>query len=89
MKFWNKHPEVRRRHWTMVKLPRDTDADKMYPPGVTPFAGWYQRGPFEKMKRELQDNPSKGKFYMMILNKVIWFENAADATWFILRGGNE
>ena len=84
MKFWNKHPEVRRRHWTKVELPQE-DHSGMWAPGSMVFHGWYQRGPFEKMKRELQQTPGKGKFYMMILNKEIWFENAADATWFLLR----
>ena len=88
MKFWNKHPEVRKRCWTKVVLPQE-DHGGMYPTGIKPFAGWYRRGPFDRLKRQLQNNPSKGKFYMMVLNKDIWFERPEDATWFILRGGNE
>jgi hypothetical protein len=88
MKFWNKQPNVRARCWTKISLPQE-DHHGMYPNGVQTFYGWFQRRPFEELKQKLQNNPSKGKFYMMILNKDIWFERGVDATWFILQCGME
>ena len=79
MKFWNKQHKVRHRCWTRVELPHETG-------GLVgrEYHGWMQRGPFTDLFTELQNNPGKGKFYMMILKKEIWFERGADASWFVL-----
>ena len=84
MKFWNKHPEVRKRCWTKVELPQDEGDIWAYPPNHRRYTGWYQRRPFANVKRELQNNPGNGKFYMTIMKKEIWFERGEDATWYIL-----
>jgi len=78
MKYWNKQKEVRERCWTKVLLHQDPHP---YPSG---YRGWNRYYEFDGLKRKLQNNPSKRKFYMMILNKEIWFECGADATWFML-----
>jgi hypothetical protein len=86
MKYYNKHPIVRKRYWTRVELAQE-DHSGMYPPGVKPFKGWYRRDPFDKMKAALQNTPSHGKFYMMILKREVWFESAEDAVYFKLKFG--
>jgi hypothetical protein len=84
MKFWNKYPEVRKLHWTKVALPQE-DNHGLWPSGETKYFGWYQRGQFDDLKCELQNTPSDGRFYMMIMKKEVWFERAEDATMFILK----
>ncbi len=80
MKFWNKQPEYRK-SWTCVKLPVEERSKFL----AGDFKGWMQRRPYEDLKRNLQNDKSDGKFYMMILKKEIWFERAEDATMFALR----
>lgn len=46
--------------------------------------GWYPCGSFTDLFVELQNNPNKGKFYMTIFHKAIWFEQPRDAVWFML-----
>lgn len=83
MKFWNKHPGVRKRHWTRVVLPPDEYPGR-YAKSGQEYRGWFNRGPFNDIFDKLQQHDSKGKFYMTIMKKEIWFEHGADATWFML-----
>lgn len=73
MKFWNKQKDVRLRCWTCVQLPCRVA-----------YSGWIMRTSYTSLKRKLQNMSSKGKFYMPLLKKEIWFERSVDATWFIL-----
>jgi hypothetical protein len=82
MKFWNKHPEVRKRHWTKVDLRPDTGPTNNCE--TMTYQGWMRWGEFNRLKSELQHNASTGKFYMDIMLKRVWFETEADATWFML-----
>lgn len=84
MKFWNKHPEVRKRCWSRVELGPEHGGPLYGGLIGRPYYGWVHREPYNSLKRQLQANPSKGKFYMMILVKEVWFESAGDAIWFKL-----
>lgn len=81
MKYWNKSKEVRQKHWSCVKL-RIDDRDRYF---TGPYEGWITHTAFNSLKRELQSQPSKNKFYMQIMKKEVWFESAKDATWFSLK----
>jgi hypothetical protein len=81
MKYWNKRKQVRLKHWTCVKL-RIDDRDRYF---TGPYEGWITHSAFNKLKRELQIQPSKNKFYMELIKKEVWFESAKDATWFSLK----
>ena len=85
MKFWNKQHEVRKRCWVKIELPQEDHGIGIYPPYARQFTGWYRREQFENFKRELQRNPCKGKFYMSIMNKEIWFDHAPTASYFALK----
>ena len=79
MKHWNKQPH-RRATWTRVTIP------------ATNFRNYYTFDKnFEAAKKWCWDQPSTGKFY--IQNRwdefYIWFEQAQDATWFIMSRKNE
>lgn len=43
------------------------------------------RFPYALLKRELQNDPSTGKFYMYHASDYIWFERPEDAVLFALR----
>jgi hypothetical protein len=79
MKFWNKRKEVRLRCWTRVDLHL-----RKHSPLLHEFAGWLTYREFDNLKRELQLNPSKNKFYMNLMKREIWFEDSKDAVWFSL-----
>ena len=82
MKFWNRRKEVRLRCWTCVKLHLNDQQNQKH--WVEDFQGFLTHTEFNKLKRELQLNPSRNKFYMNVLQKEIWFENSKDAVWFSL-----
>lgn len=79
MKFWNKSRNTRLRNWTCVKLRINPS------PLYGNFAGWTSWPAFADLKTTLQRQPGKGKFYMNIMDKEIWFENPKDATWVALK----
>lgn len=78
MKYWNKNKEVRLRCWTKISLPK-----VKY--GGTELDLWTRSREYDNCKRTLQYHPSKGKFFMKLMSKDIWFEHGADATWFCLK----
>jgi hypothetical protein len=86
MKYWNKQHRVRAQHWhrfeinTLEVRPRPIS----FISWTGSYQGWMTRGPYERLKRALQNNPSKGKFYTRISVKEIWFERAEDMTMFAL-----
>lgn len=80
MKFWNKRKEVRLRCWTCVKL--HLKQHHAYISGN--FEGFLRYSEFDKLKVELQNNPNKGKFYMNLMKREVWFEDSKDAVWFSL-----
>lgn len=41
--------------------------------------------PYDLVKRDLQLNPSPGKFYMYHASDYVWFEHEKDAAWFALK----
>ena len=81
MKFWNKRKQVRLKHWTCVKLNIGNRIKYL----VGDYEGWINLKDFDDLKRELQQQPSKNKFYMTYLKMEVWFESAKDATWFSLK----
>lgn len=44
----------------------------------------FPRYPYDLLKRDLQLNPSPGKFYMYHASDYVWFEHETDAAWFVL-----
>lgn len=82
MKFWNKQKHLREKSWTKVSLPRDPCISGYY---YFQYDGWTRRREYEDQKRDLQLLSSKGKFYMTMSHKDIWFEKEKDAAMFILR----
>jgi len=85
VKFWNKQKEVRLRCWTKIALPNEPANPIIvgYYPG---FTSWIR---YNAIKFALQQNPSKGKFYMNISVREIWFELKEDAFMYTLSGANE
>lgn len=80
MKFWNKTRDVRIKNWHKVILPTDTPIMPLYP-----YNGWTRWGDYLQVKRDLQLNSSKGKFFMHTSEKIIWFEQMSDAVWFTIK----
>ncbi len=80
MKFWNKRKEVRLRCWFCVKLHLKNNH-----PGLSGnFQGFIRYSDYDKLKVELQNNPSKGRFYMNLMQREVWFQDSKDAVWFSL-----
>lgn len=77
MKYWNKQKEVRLRCWTKICLMPVKQINSSY-------TGWTNLLNFERLKRTLQQKPSKGKFYMDLSYKEVWFEQQSDAVMFAL-----
>lgn len=80
MKFWNKQPAIRRKYWTKVTL-------ISHPPSIRiprPSTMWNKWGGFSKLKSQLQNSESTGKFYMDAMIREVWFEHREDAIWFTL-----
>lgn len=82
MKFWNKSRNTRLRNWTCVKLTIDKDR---HPYFAGDYQGWLTWPAFADLKTTLQRQPGRGKFYMSIMKREIWFENAKDAMWVSLK----
>lgn len=82
MKFWNRRKEVRQRCWTCVKLHIDKDR---HPYWTGSYEGFVTYGELRSIKAELQRSPSKGRFYLTIMKKEVWFQHPKDATWFAIK----
>lgn len=80
MKFYNKRKEVRLRCWTCVKL----HLKDHHPFLSGNYQGFLRYSDYDKLKVELQNNSSKGKFWMCLIKREIWFADSKDATWFSL-----
>lgn len=85
MKFWNKSKDVRLRCWYKISLSQDQPQRGN---AFRPYEGWSNYRDFDYVKRRLQLYQSKGKFFMEINNKNIWFERKEDVIWFSLTWGN-
>lgn len=67
--------------WTHHAISRTGGNTTTYVNGVMQVTN---KTSFTELFTMLQHHQGNGKFYMTIMRKEIWFENAADATWFIL-----
>jgi hypothetical protein len=70
MKYWNRNKRIRQEHWTRVERP------------MHKYRGFCR---YSDIKRELQNYPGDGKFYMYFGSDAIWFEREEDAIMFVLK----
>ena len=89
MKYWNKQKAVRLRCWACVQLstePRGKNWGNLFKKRHIAYKRWKWESDYDDLKRKLQNTVGKGKFYMRVNKREIWFQNSEDACLFILRG---
>jgi len=80
MRYWNKNLKARQ-HWYKVEI--DKTALLLLLADQINWAPIKDTRTYQQLKHEIQQQPGRGRFY--ISNKYIYFEFAADLTWYLLK----